>query len=101
MDVDIEVVSRAAGVLADQAGLVCLLDSALEYSSLVVELSSDVDVGGGSVHGTASNETALNELVGVLAHNLAVLAGSGLSLIGVDDQVTGLGVLVPVLEVHE
>jgi hypothetical protein len=101
VDVDIKVVAGTAGVLADEAGLVCLLDSALEHCSLVVELSSNIDVGGSGVHGTPSDEAALDQLVWVLAHNLAVLAGSGLTLIGVDDQVAGLTVLVPVLEVHE
>jgi hypothetical protein len=101
VDVDIEIVAGTAGVLANETSLVCLLDGALENCSLVVELSTDVDVSGGGVHGTAGDETALDELVWVLAHDFAVFAGSGLTLIGVDDQVAGLGVLVPVLEVHE
>ena len=67
----------------------------------MVELSTNVDVGGGSVHSTSSNEAALDELVGVLAHNLAVLAGSGLTLIGVDNEVAGLGIVLPALGVHE
>lgn len=41
---DVEVVARSASVLADQAGLVCLLDGALEDRRLVVELTTDVDV---------------------------------------------------------
>jgi hypothetical protein len=101
VDVDVKVVAGAAGVLADEAGLVRLLDGALEDGGLVEELAADVDVGGGGVHGAASNEAALDELVGVLAHNLTVLAGAGLALVGVDDEVAGLVVLVPVLEVHE
>ena len=99
--VDVEVVAAAAGVLADEAVLVCLLDRALEHGRLVVELAPDVDVGGGGVHGAADDEAALDELVRVLAHDLAVLAGSGLALVGVDDEVAGFGVFVPVFEVHE
>lgn len=101
MDVDVEVVAGAAGVLANETGFVRLLDGALEHSSLVVELSSDIDVCGGSVHGASSNETALDELVWVLAHNLAVLAGAGLALIGIDDEVAGLGVVLPALGIHK
>jgi hypothetical protein len=101
VDVDVEVVSGAAGVLSDETGLVGLLNGALKDGGLVVELATDVDVGSGSVHGASSNETALNELVGVLAHDLAVLACSGLTLIGVDNEVAGLGVVLPALGVHE
>ena len=44
VDVDVKVVAGAASVLADQTGLVCLLDGALEDSGLVVELATNVDV---------------------------------------------------------
>lgn len=101
MDVHVEVVARSAGVLADQTGLVGLLDRTLENGGFVVELTADVDVGGVGVHRAADDETALDELVGVLAHDLAVLAGARFTLIGVDDEVAGSGILVPILEVHE
>ena len=101
MDEDVEIIARATGVLADQASLVCLLDGTLQYGSLVVELSSDVDVCGGGVHSTPGDEAALDELVGVLAHDLTVLAGSGLSLIGIDNEITGLCIVLPALGVHE
>ena len=101
VDVDVEVVAGATGVLSDETSLVGLLDSTLKNSGLVVELATDVNVGGSAVHGTASDQTSFEQLVGVLAHNLTILAGSGFTLIGVDYQVAGLVVLVPVLEVHE
>lgn len=101
MDVDVKVVAGAAGVLTDEALLVCLLDGALEDGGFVVEFATDVNVCGSAVHGTTSDQTSLDQLVWVLAHNLTVLAGSGLTLVSVDDEVAGLGVLVPVLEVHE
>jgi len=49
VDVDVKVVARAARVLADQAGLVGLLDGALEDRSLVVELTTNVDVRSGAL----------------------------------------------------
>jgi len=101
VDVDVEVVAGAAGVLADQTGLVGLVDRALDDGRFVVELAANVDVGGVGVHRAADDETALDELVGVLAHDLAVLAGARLTLIGIDDQVAGSGILLPVLKVHE
>jgi hypothetical protein len=39
------------------------------------------------LHGEAGKEAALHELVGVVAHDLAIFAGTGLTLISVDDQV--------------
>lgn len=101
VEVNIKVVTRPAGILANQASLVGLVDRVLENGSLVVEFTTDVDVGGRGVHGAARNEAALDELVRVLAHNLTILACSRLTLIGVDNEVSWFGVLIPVLEVHE
>jgi hypothetical protein len=101
VQVNIEIVTGFTGVLSDQAGGVSLVDGSLKNSSLLDEFTTDVDVGSGRVHGSARDEASLDELVWVLSHNLTVLAGSGLTLIGVDDEVTGLVILVPVLEVHE
>lgn len=101
VDVNIEIVAGSAGVLANEAVGVGLVDGSLEDGGLLDEFTSDVDVGGGRVHGSAGDEASLDELVWVLSHDLAVLASSRLALIGVDDEVTGLAVLVPVLEVHE
>lgn len=44
VNVDVEVVARAARVLANETGLVSFLDGALQDSSFVVELATDVDV---------------------------------------------------------
>jgi hypothetical protein len=101
VNVDIEVVTGSAGVLANQALGVGLVDGVLEDIGFVDEFATDIDVGSGRVHGSSGNEAALDELVWVLSHDLSVLASSGFTLIGIDDEITGLGVLVPVLEVHE
>lgn len=45
VEVDVKVVARAAGVLADKASLVRLVDRLLDVSGLLVEFSSNVDVG--------------------------------------------------------
>jgi hypothetical protein len=44
VEVDVEVVAGAAGVLTDKTSLVSFLNGALKDSSLVVELTTDVDV---------------------------------------------------------
>ena len=46
-----------------------------------------------STHGPASNETALNELVWILPHDLAVLAGARLTLIGIHHEVLGPAII--------
>jgi hypothetical protein len=43
--VDVKVVARVTSVFADETGLVSLIDSLLNVRCLLVELSSDVDVG--------------------------------------------------------
>ena len=53
------------------------------------------------VHGTASNKTSLNQLVRVLPHDFTILASTGLALVGVDDQVSRGGTVLPALGVHE
>jgi hypothetical protein len=101
VNIYVKVESGTAGVLANETVLVSLLNCALQDGGLVVELTTDVDVCRGTIHGTAGNHTSLDELVRVLAHNLSVLARSWLTLIGVDNQVPWLVVLLPSLWVHE
>ena len=45
---------------------------------LTVQGSPHVDVGSASAHGCAGDQAALHQLVGVVAHDLPVLAGAGL-----------------------
>lgn len=49
VDVDVKVVAGTASVLANQTGLVSLLDGALEDSGLVVELATNVNVRSGAL----------------------------------------------------
>ena len=101
MEEDVKVVAAAAGVFAEETGLVGFLDGAGEDGGFVVELAANVDVGGCAVHGAAGDETAFDELVWVFAHDFAVFAGAGFTFVGVDDEVAGFGVLVPAFGVHE
>jgi len=92
MDVDIEGITRATGILSDKTSLVCLCDGLLKMRSLLEKLATDVNVRGGGVHRAPSNEAALYEFVGVTAQNFAVFTCSGLSLVSVDDEVAGSGI---------
>ena len=91
MQVDVDVVARAAGVLADEPGLVGLVDRDLEVPRLVVELAADVDVGGLHPHADAGQDAALDQLVRVPAQDVAVLAGAGLALVGIDREIARAG----------
>ena len=101
MEVDVEVVAAAAGVVADEAFLVGFLDGALEHGGFVVEFASDVDVSCAAVHCSTGDETAFEEFVGVFPHDFAVFAGSRFAFVGVDDEVARFRVFVPIFEVHE
>ena len=72
---------------ADQPGGVGLVDRPLQRLGLAVELAADVDVGGVRAHGDAGEQAALDQLVRLVPHDLPVLAGAGLALVGVDHQV--------------
>ena len=55
--------------------------------SFLVEFSANINVCSGSIHSTASDETAFDELVRVASKNFAILASSRLSFVSVDYEV--------------
>ena len=87
VQVDFEVVAGAAGVLADEPRGIGLLDRRLKPLRLVVELAADIDVGGADPHPDAGQQTALDQLVRIVPQDVAVLAGAGLALVGIDDEI--------------
>ena len=44
MQMEFEIIARTAGVLADQPGIIRLIDGRLEPLRLVVELATNIDV---------------------------------------------------------
>ncbi len=59
----------------------------LQDARLVVELAPDVDEGGARLDREPGDQRALDELVRIPAHDLPILASTGLALVGVDTQV--------------
>src|SRR5205085_5701988 len=60
------------------------------------EFATDIDVGRAGAHGEAGDQCTLDQLVRIVADDLAVLATPGLGFVGVDDQevgFAGLGLL--------
>ena len=60
----------------------------LTIGSLVVELATDVDVRSTSAHGGAGHQTAFDELVWVVTHDLTVLTRAWLALVSIYHQVS-------------
>ena len=86
MHVEIERVAVDV-VLADQPLGVRLVDGALQGFALADVFAADVDVGRVRRHGEGGEETALDEEMRIVPHDLPVLAGAGLGFVGIDDEV--------------
>jgi hypothetical protein len=72
---------------ADQPRLIGLGDGALERLALGDVLAADVDVAGMSVHREGGDQAPLDQEMRVMPHDLPVLAGARLRLVGVDHEV--------------
>jgi hypothetical protein len=68
-------------------GLVGLIDRGLQALTLADELAAHIDVAGARAHRETGDEAALDEKMRIVPHDLAVLAGAGLGLVGIDDQI--------------
>ena len=84
---EIELPTRAAGVLTDQTGVMGLADGPPQSLRLPAVLAAHVNVGGIGADGEGGQQSALDNLVGFAAEDFPVLAGAGLALVGVDDEV--------------
>ena len=86
--VDVEVEIPAVHiVLADQLGLVGLVDRGLQTFTLADEFAADIDVAGVGAHGAAGDQAALDQEMRIVPHDLAVFAGAGLGFVGIDHQI--------------
>ncbi|OIQ75088.1 hypothetical protein GALL_432490 [mine drainage metagenome] len=89
VDDDVVVPARAQDVLAEVACVARLLDRGLQLLDEPEELAPDVDEAELALHGPAADDHALDELVGVVLEDDAVLEGAGLALVAVAHQVAG------------
>ena len=74
-------------VLANEAGFIGLIDGGLEMLALADEFAAHIDVAHIAGHGRAGNQAAFNQQMRIVAHDLAVLAGAGFRLVGIDDEI--------------
>src|ERR1700761_1159729 len=85
---DIDVKRPAVDVvLADQLCFVSLVDSGLKVLALPNEFAAHVDIASMRAHRAARDQATLDQQMRVVPHDLAVLAGTGLGLVGVDHEV--------------
>jgi hypothetical protein len=85
--VDVEVDPRAADVLAEQARRARLLDRRLEALDRLDEFAANVVETDRRTDAEAGDGHALDDLVRVVAQDVAVLAGARLALVGVAQDV--------------
>ena len=89
MQVEVEVETRLAGILADQARVIGLINRGLKRLTLPDIFAANIDVAGIGPHGEGRDQRAFDQRMGIMAHDLPVLAGAGFGFVGVDDEVGG------------
>src|SRR4029077_15752076 len=86
MNVEIEVPAVDI-VLADQLGVIGLVNRRLYALALADEFATHVNVADVCPHGETRNQAAFDQQVWVVPHDFAVRAGAGLGLVCVDDEI--------------
>ena len=86
VDDDVEVPAVDV-VLADEARLIGLVDRGLKMLALADEFAAHIDDRRVAAHGSARQQAAFDKEVRLVAQDFAVLAGAGLRLVGIDDEV--------------
>ena len=76
-----------AVVLTDQFCLIGLIDGSLQMLALPDEFDAYVDVAGMRAHRETREQAAFDKQMRIVPHDLAVLAGAGLGLVGIDHQI--------------
>ena len=86
MDEDVEGITRSGGVLAEQPGVIRLGHGGEQRLGLADVFAANVDVGCPRAHRETGDQRAFDQLVRIVADDLAVLARTRLGLVGIDHQ---------------
>src|SRR3984957_213997 len=85
---DVKIERPAVGiVVADQLGFIGLGDRGLQMVALPDEFAAHVDIAGVGTHREACEQAALDQQMRIVPHDLAVLAGAGFGLVGIDHEI--------------
>src|SRR5208283_2740311 len=87
VQVEVEGIAGAARILADQTAVIGFVDRGLQTLCLVIELAPDIDVAIVDSHPRRGQQAPLDELVRLVAQDVAVLAGARLAFIGIDAEI--------------
>ena len=87
MSVHIEIIARAASILAEETFVVRLLDGLLKLETFIPKLTTHVDVSSLCSHTEAHDQSTFDEFMWVMSQNLTILACSRLRFVSVDYQV--------------
>ena len=93
VDEDVAGVFGAADVFTDKTCVAGLLDRRFQNARALRKLTADIDVGLLHVVRETGNHGALDQLVGILMNDVAVLEGARLGLVGIDHEVDRLAAL--------
>ena len=74
-------------VLADQPGLIGLVNGRLQAFAFANKLAANINIGGVGAHGEGGEQRPFNEMMRIVTYDLAVLAGARLGFVGVDDHI--------------
>src|SRR3984957_31161 len=86
MDVAVEI--PAVNIVpADERRLIGFIDSRLKPLALADEFPTHLDVASMGVHREAGNQATFDEEMRIIPHDVAVLAGTWLRFVGVDDEI--------------
>ena len=89
VNIDVKVIARFTGVLADQTGVIRLVDGGLQRFALADVFAANVDVASVGVHSEAGNQATFDQRVRIVTHDFAVFTGTGFGFIRIDHQIAG------------
>src|SRR5579859_2700879 len=101
MEVDIKRVAATTTVLSNKSFLVSLINSILQCNSLIIKLSSNINITSSGIHSPAYDNTSLHQLMWILPHDFSILARPWLTLISIDNQISRPGILLPARFIHK
>ena len=74
-------------VLADEIGVIRFIDGALQRLALANVFAAHVNIACVRPHREGREQRSFDEQMRIVAQNFAILAGTGLQLVGIDDEI--------------
>ena len=78
VQVNVKIPTRFGGILTNQTGVIGFINRRLKRFTFPNILTTNIDVTGIRIHREGGNQTAFNQSMRIMAHDLTVFAGAGL-----------------------